>query len=438
MVCGLALTGARWYFRGTMRILMLTNTYLPHVGGVARSVERTRQALMARGHQVCIIAPEFSGSEKQAEEGVIRVPALQNFNGSDFSVRLPILGQLDAPIEAFAPDLLHAHHPFLLGDTAVRLASDRRLPLVFTHHTLYEQYTHYVGGRSPALKRFAAQLSTEFANLCDHVIAPSESLQRLIRRRGVKSPIAVVPTGLERESYDKPAEKGLRQAWELPENAFVVGHIGRLAAEKNLGFLGQALARFLHKNEKAYALIAGQGPLEARLKRRFALVGVADRVRFAGVLGGADLTRAYASMDLFAFASRSETQGMVLAEAMAMGTPVIALNAPGARDIVRDGVNGLLLPRQHVDAFAAAMETFAGLSPTKRASYRREAEATAEGLALGHTIPKLEAVYQAAVSGYRARTPEEQGGFQQFLSRLQAEWNLFAAKASAVGSAIAG
>ncbi len=437
MDCGLGPVGGMWYFRDTMRILMLTNTYLPHVGGVARSVERTRLALTARGHQVCVIAPEFSGGESQEEENVIRVHALQNFNGSDFSVRLPILGQLDEPVKAFAPDLVHAHHPFLLGDTAVRLASDYRLPLVFTHHTLYEQYTHYVGSSAPGLKRFAAQLSTEFANLCDHVVAPSGSLQKLIRRRGVKTPITVVPTGLDREAYDPPG-KGHRQAWDLPESAFVVGHIGRLAAEKNLGFLGLALARFLRENKGAYALFAGQGPMEAKLKHRFEKLGVADRVRFAGVLRGSDVTRAYATMDLFAFASKSETQGMVLAEAMAVGTPVIALNAPGARDIVRDGVNGLLLPRQHLDSFVDAMRTFIKLTPEQLASYRREALVTAKSLSLENTISDLEKVYQAALASYSAGEPEDQGGFQQLLNRLQAEWKLFAAKASAAGSAIAG
>src|SRR3990172_3888517 len=126
-----------------MNIVMFTNTYTPHVGGVARSVEAFSGAYRRRGHRVLVVAPEFA-DQPQHEEDVVRIPAIQNFNGSDFSVVLPVPGSLDDVLDAFKPDIVHAHHPFLLGNTAVRVARFRELPLVFTHHTLYEQYTHYV------------------------------------------------------------------------------------------------------------------------------------------------------------------------------------------------------------------------------------------------------------------------------------------------------
>ena len=107
---------------------------------------------------------------------MVRIPAIQNFNGSDFSVALPVSGLLSDTLDAFQPDIVHAHHPFLLGMTALRIARYRQLPLVFTHHTLYEQYTHYVPGDSPVLQRFAIQLVTRYANLADRVFAPSESI----------------------------------------------------------------------------------------------------------------------------------------------------------------------------------------------------------------------------------------------------------------------
>src|SRR5215210_410185 len=114
-----------------MRIVLMTNTYYPHVGGVARSVESFAKALRGRGHGVMVVAPEFPGMPEH-ETDVVRVPAIQRFNGSDFSVRLPLPGLLDEPLERFQPDLVHAHHPFLLGDSALRVASGRGLPLVFT------------------------------------------------------------------------------------------------------------------------------------------------------------------------------------------------------------------------------------------------------------------------------------------------------------------
>src|SRR5688572_20475289 len=140
-----------------MNVVMMKNSSLAHVGGVARSVESFSAALREAGHKVMVVAPEFPDMS-ESETDVVRVPAIQRFNGSDFSVRLPVPGLLTDPLDRFQPDLIHAHHPFLLGDTALRVAAGRGVPLVFTHHTLYEEYTHYVSNESVALKRFVVDL----------------------------------------------------------------------------------------------------------------------------------------------------------------------------------------------------------------------------------------------------------------------------------------
>jgi glycosyltransferase involved in cell wall biosynthesis len=337
-----------------MRVVMMTNTYLPHVGGVARSVEGFSRALRAEGVRVMIVAPEFPGMD-ESETDVVRVPAIQRFNGSDFSVRLPVPGLLTEPLDRFQPDLIHAHHPFLLGDTALRVASSRGLPLVFTHHTLYEEYTHYVSTESEAIKRFVIDLSTGYANLCDHVIAPSQSVLALLQQRGVTSPITVVPTGVDLSRFTKRSGRRFRKTAGIPRDVFVVGHIGRLAPEKNLMFLTRAVARFLQERPQAWFLVAGSGPLEDAMRAHFGEAGVLERVRFAGILQGGALADAYDAMDVFAFASKSETQGMVMAEAMAAGTPVVAVDASGVREVVRDGYNGRKLSVEDGDAFSAAL-----------------------------------------------------------------------------------
>src|SRR3989339_50554 len=132
-----------------MKICMFTNTYLPHVGGVARSVNSFATELRNRGNEVLVIAPVFPGYEAHDSEetDIIRVPAIQQFNGSDFSLSIPVPFFIDERIDAFDPDIIHSHHPYLLGDAALRAARRRRLPLVFTHHTLYERYVHYVPGQ---------------------------------------------------------------------------------------------------------------------------------------------------------------------------------------------------------------------------------------------------------------------------------------------------
>ncbi|MDX1377149.1 MAG: glycosyltransferase, partial [Burkholderiales bacterium] len=179
-----------------MNLAMFTNTYTPHVGGVARSVDAFTRAYRALGHRVLVVAPRFEGAPPR-ETDVLRVPAVQNFNGSDFSLPFPRPGLLASTLDALQPEIVHAHHPFLLGGTALRVAAARDLPIVFTHHTMYEQYTHYVPGDSPGMQRFVIELATGYCNLCDAVIAPSETVAGLLRARGVRVRIEVLPTGVD-------------------------------------------------------------------------------------------------------------------------------------------------------------------------------------------------------------------------------------------------
>src|SRR5690606_31450022 len=204
----------------------------------------------------------------------------------------------------------------------------------------YEQYTHYVPGNSTILRNFIIELGTSYANLSDQVFAPSDSIRKLLLKRGVKTPIEVVPTGVRIERFACGDSSVCRERLNIPVSSFVVGHMGRLAPEKNLRFLAEAVIRFLREREDAVFLLVGSGSMESELQKSFGDAGLQDRVFMAGVLQGQELADALTAMDVFVFASRSETQGMVLTEAMAAGTPVIALDASGAREVVRDGVSG--------------------------------------------------------------------------------------------------
>lgn len=246
-----------------MNILMMTNTYLPHVGGVARSVEAFAQEYRVLGHRVLIVAPDFLNAPEQ-EEHVVRVPAIQNFNGTDFSVRIPIPGILSNVLHAFEPQIIHAHHPFLLGDAALRISAKLNSPLVFTHHTMYERYTHYVPGDSPAMKRFVIDLATHYANLCDHVFAPSESIAAVLRQRGVQTPIEPLPTGVDVQRFSSGDRRTGRQRFAIPSSAFVVGHLGRLAPEKNLPFLANAISDFLRRRQTRIFSSLVRGPVSKK------------------------------------------------------------------------------------------------------------------------------------------------------------------------------
>ncbi len=432
-----------------MNILMMTNTFTPHVGGVARSVQGFTDAFRqrghrvepgqsrrrGRGHRVVVVAPYFENTPK-IETDVIRFPAVQHFSGSDFSIPMPVPGRLHSAFKAFHPDIVHSHHPFLLGDTALRVAAARDIPVVFTHHTRYEEYTHYVPGDSPRLKRFAVDLAVGYCNLCDAIIAPSETVAKLLAQRGVKVAIAVIPTGVDIPVFAHGDGARARERQGIPVDAFLVGHTGRLAPEKNPQFLAEAVARFLVAHGRAHFLVAGAGPSRPAMQAIVERYGVADRFHVVGVLEQQALAGAYAAMDVFAFASHSETQGMVLTEAMAAGVPVVAVDASGVREVVRDGINGRLLPNDDLDAFVAALSWVAALDVEQRQRLQQGVAHTAQEFSMTQTASRALALYESLIADVPAQKQIDTSHWAVARRRIEEEWKIMRNIARAVSDAV--
>jgi len=418
-----------------MNILMMTNTFTPHVGGVARSVAGFTAEYRKRGHRVLVVTPEFNNMPAN-EVDVVRIPAIQNFNGSDFSVVLPVSGFLSSAIEEFKPDIVHSHHPFLIGSTALRIAHMHQLPLVFTHHTMYEQYTHYVPGDSKAMQRFVIKLSTSYANLCDQVFAPSESIATVLRKRGVKIPLAVIPTGVHLERFAQGDGQPFRARMNIPQDAFVVGHLGRLAPEKNLEFLAQALVTFGKSDKRAHFLIVGEGPSKHDIRRIFSQAGISERLHMVGILEHNDLISAYCAMDVFAFTSKSETQGMVLVEAMAAGVPVVALDAPGVREVVVDYKNGRLLTDENVIEFSSALQWLTLLPSEKLLQLKQHVAKTADAFSMSRSVDKALEHFEKLLDQAFISREGEYSTWSATLHLIQTEWDLLKSMAGAAGAAL--
>ena len=418
-----------------MNIVMLTNTYLPHVGGVARSVEAFTREYRRRGHNVLIVAPEFS-EKIPDEKDVVRVPAIQNFNGSDFSVALPLSGELTDRLDIFEPDIVHSHHPFLLGMTALRIARGRELPLIFTHHTLYERYTHYVPADSDALRRFVIELATRYGNLASLVFAPSESIASLLRQRGVTTPIAVVPTGVQLENYQNGNGAKAREEYGIPASAYVVGHLGRLAAEKNLEFLSSAVVEFMQRNENTHFLVVGTGSMTPALKEIFMSRGMQDRLHMPGTLQGEAQRDAYSAMDVFAFASTSETQGMVLTEAMAAGVPVVALDASGCREVIEDRINGRLVLKHCEREMIGALQWMFDQPTEVRSSLQREALQTADNYSMENCAKSALAHYQSLVHQHWPLDDSLYAQWMRMRNMIGAQWEIIEGVTSAASAAL--
>lgn len=413
---------------------MFTNTYLPHVGGVARSVKTLEDACRRFGHEVKVIAPEFDGAE--ISDDVLRVPAIQNFNGSEFCVRLPLPNVIRDFIEDFGPDVIHSHHPFLLGDAALRESWKMQVPILFTHHTLYERYTHYVPLDSPALKRMAIQLATEYCNLCDQIIAPSESIGRLLHDRAVITPVRSIPTGIDTAAFAAGDGKRFRERAGIPAGAKVIGHVGRLAREKNLIFLSESVALRLKSDPDAIFLVVGDGDAREEMFSILKKSVGEKQLHFAGKKSGQDLSDAYAAMDWFAFTSQTETQGIVLAEAMAAGKPVVALDGPGVREIVADGENGILLKGDAgAEEFASALELLMTDEAFSQACSAKARE-SAEEYGTDHCARQMIACYEQLIESHDRIFDDDPMPWDRLVASVEVEWDLLSAKVSAAAAAV--
>lgn len=333
-------------------IAMCSESYLPRTSGVVHSLAALARALRARGHRVVIAAPQYPGYTDSDSE-VIRFPSLRPPHQPDFPLAIPLAPAAWGRLAASDYDVVHTHGPFLMGAVGARLARVKRVPLVFTHHTLYDEYVHYapfVSARvsAPAVRRYVAA----YANRCACVIVPSRAVERRLREQGVSSRIAVVPTGvLEPEVIASLDPSTIRAAYGIPADRSLLVTAGRLAKEKSIDLVIAAAAQIMAVTP-AMLLVIGGGPEEQALRDLAARLQITDRVVFTGLVPHRRALECLAAGDLFLYASQTETQGLVVVEAMAVGLPVVAVDAGGVSDAVRHGTTGYLVPAQS-DALAA-------------------------------------------------------------------------------------
>jgi glycosyltransferase involved in cell wall biosynthesis len=288
---------------------------------------------------------------------------------------------------------------------------------------MYEDYLHYVPAHAKHLRQFVVNLVKGYCDLCDQVIAPSESVAKIIHERGVKTPVDVVPTGVYTSHFERGDGPGFRRRHGIGPETFVVGYVGRLAPEKNLRFLAEAVRLFAAGPKRGHFLVVGSGPSAAEMWEIFREWDLGDHLHLVGSLEGQELVDAYHAMDVFAFASHTETQGMVLTEALAAGRPVVAVDAPGVREAVHDGEDGYLLASDNTSEFAAALGAVAEASPGQRQVCERAARATAAEFSMGASARKLAGIYEVLVKRNTCGWKDE-SVWGRAKEEIKAEWEL--------------
>lgn len=389
-----------------MRILLTSESSLPYVSGVTVSVDAQARALGARGHEVLVLAPRPADGAVPQPVGspgpaprYAWLPSYQLPVVAPPSYRMPIpVPWTDAMADAsrFAPQIVHAHSPFVTGLMARRLARAAAAPLVFTHHTRFADYGHYLGPLATPGAAVTDAYLRAFWGACAAIVAPSTDLADEIRARlGADRPwrVRVIPTGIDVAGIRALEPREPRSAAGWSTDVTVVASLGRLAPEKSpMDVLDAVALAGLH------LLVIGGGPSADDLQARAQRPDLEGRVAFTGALSRPEALAALAGADLFAFASRTETQGLVLAEALASGLPAVALDGPGVRDSVRDGVDGVVVAAEPAEGRAARLGAeLAALAadPVRRESMAARARGDADRFSIDRRIDETETLYRS-------------------------------------------
>lgn len=364
-----------------MRIALMTNNYKPFMGGVPISIERLADGLRSLGHSVTVFAPAYRN--QQEETDVIRYATLtQHFIGG-IVLPNPFDLRIEREFRKQHFDVIHVHHPMLIGRTAVYLSKKYNIPLVFTYHTRYEQYLSYVGVIA-AMERCAAQENGTVADIsedclylikdrimplylhtflkhCDFVLAPTEGIKDYLKQvcEISEARLGVLPTGLQRDQFMASAQKkyDLRKKYGA-ENKALFLTVARMSHEKNINFLLKSLAKLKQRCQKDFAvLFVGDGPDREEYEHLSRQLGLENHVIFTGTVPNSEIGVYFGAADAFLFASKTETQGIVVLEAFAGETPVLAVEASGVSDLVQSGYNGILTPEDE-DVYSDVLTGF--------------------------------------------------------------------------------
>lgn len=341
----------------SMKVVMVSDVYFPRINGVSTSMQTFRSSLGRFGIEVRIVAPDYGDAADQGDAGIVRVPGRAvPRDPEDRLVKWRAMrGTLRT--EARRADLVHIQTPFLAHYAGIKAARMHHRPTLTTYHTLFEEYLRHYAPFVPDrwLRAAARGLSRAQCNAVDAVIVPSTAMRERLLDYGVATPLHVLPTGIPLAQFNHGDRKSFRDRLGIPDEQPVALYVGRVAFEKNLDFLLDAFALVHARRPDLLLLVTGEGPALPDLRAQARRMGLGGAVRFLGYIDRAtELPNCYAAADAFVFASRTETQGLVLLEAMAQGLPVVALSAMGTRDILGPG-RGCLAPADNRQAFADAL-----------------------------------------------------------------------------------
>lgn len=379
-----------------MKIVIFTETYLPTTNGVVHSIELFRHELESRGHQIFIVTPHSVAEDFRSRKHVFRIPSFPFIGQPSHPIPIYSPGHITAILDEIKPDIVHVQGMFFTGSLGKKSALKRKIPIILTYHTHLEGYAHYAGIIAPIVKPMLKLWTKYYCRKFNLIITPTPSMAKLLKSYGITNDIVALPTGIDSKLYGSFHKVKVRGDLGLEPDKVYLLSVGRLAEEKNIKQLLKDFGRLYVRFPKAHLLIAGDGPdrkiYEAIVETR----GLGDNVTFLGNLAHEKLIPYYTASDIFVFPSLTDTQGIVLIEAMASGLPSVVYNALGPGDIIKHGECGFKANPNSDQFFQYLFELTN--DPKLRDKIGVGAQREARKYSIEKTTDQLEQLYQLIIS----------------------------------------
>ena len=383
-----------------MNILFISDVFFPRVNGVSTSINTFATELRVLGHQVTLIAPSYTDEDKQ-EEWIFRVPSHKIY--FDPEDRLMNFGKLKALLPWIRDkhfDVIHIHTPFTAHYVGIHFGKKLDIPVVETYHTFFEDYLHHYLPFIPQFisRKLARTISRRQCNAVDGIVSPSKPMLDVLKQYGIKTPAEVVATGLDDSSFARVDGEHFRMSHDIPLAQPMLLFVGRVAHEKNIGFLLEMHEELIKKHPDALLVITGEGPAEESIKHYIDKLGISNKVRMIGYLDRShELIACYKAADIFVFASKSETQGLVLLEAMAQGTAVVAIAELGTKSILIEG-EGVLIAKDDINDFADKVSVLLSDAPKRQMIGEKGRQYAQEKWGAGVLAKKVAKFYKSTIN----------------------------------------
>lgn len=332
-----------------MKIALFSDTYLPQINGVATHVKTLREGLEGIGHTVLVVTADTSAKSHYVEDGILHCPAATLKHLYDYGAAMAHDADRQRILDDYNPDVVHIHTEFGVGWSGMKTAKRAGVPLIYTLHTMYDQYLHYLVPRPliPAARHAVRDYVGYYGKTADEVIGPSVRTEEFLSVCGVHRKVHIVPNAVEldwlsREQADREKVQALKQQYDIKESDFVICFCGRLGKEKSVDVLLEFFAEGYHPESGLKLMIIGEGPMHEMLEKKANQLGLGKAVIFTGAVPHGEIREVYACCDLFATASRSEMNSISMLEAMAMGLPALLIVDEENPGQVTEGINGYL------------------------------------------------------------------------------------------------